>query len=79
MILLLLCGWNAWFHPKASPRIVRAGLIAILFAWEALFFQYGEPSPWTGRVRTDPSGKRVLPGNADEGVGRWTQGNVLKT
>ena len=41
-ILLLLFAWGRW-HRQASWLAVTNGLlVVVLFAWEALFFAYGE-------------------------------------
>jgi hypothetical protein len=40
-ILILLLGWNELRHQVFSP-VVNAGFIVLLFAWAALFFQYGK-------------------------------------
>ncbi len=42
LILMLLLVWNQWGHHEMLSRIVRAGLIVLLFIWEAMFFDYGE-------------------------------------
>ncbi len=44
LILALVFGWNAWFQPNVSTPIVQAGLLALFFAWESLFFEYGDIS-----------------------------------
>jgi MFS family permease len=43
-ILGLLFGWSQWRHQVESPA-VQAAIIAILFAWGAMFFAYGEMRP----------------------------------
>jgi hypothetical protein len=45
LILLLVFVWNQWFH-RVPAGLVQAALIMLVFAWESLFFAYGE-------VRTD--------------------------
>lgn len=40
-ILALLCFWNGWARHKVAPHTVVAGLVALFFAWEAMFFSYG--------------------------------------
>jgi hypothetical protein len=42
LILVALFVWSARSHHPASSHIVEDGLIVLLFAWEALFFAYGE-------------------------------------
>jgi hypothetical protein len=46
VILLLAFVWNQWSHHQASPRVVNNGFLLLFFAWDSLFFAYGE-------VRTD--------------------------
>ena len=42
VILLLAFVWNQWSHHQAPPRVVNNGFLPLFFAWEALFFAYGE-------------------------------------
>jgi hypothetical protein len=41
----LLYAWNLWRH-QVSPPIIQSWFLVVMFAWESLFFAYGE-------VRTD--------------------------
>ncbi len=41
VILLLAFVWNQWFN-RVPARLIQAGLIMLVFAWESLFFAYGE-------------------------------------
>jgi hypothetical protein len=41
LILVLLWAWSQWARVEAASRISQAALMVLLFAWEALFFQYG--------------------------------------
>ncbi|MGA2214145.1 MAG: hypothetical protein ABSH31_12790 [Bryobacteraceae bacterium] len=42
LILGMLSAWNQWSHHQASSRIVDSAFLPLLFAWEGLFFAYGE-------------------------------------
>jgi len=46
LISLLVLAWNQFSHHRVGAQFVRAAFIALMFAWESLFFAYGE-------VRTD--------------------------
>jgi hypothetical protein len=41
MILLAVFAWSQWSH-RVPAQLVQAGLITLVFAWEFLFFAYGE-------------------------------------
>jgi hypothetical protein len=43
LALTLLLLWNQLRHHQTFPKVISAGLMAILFVWEALFFDYGSP------------------------------------
>jgi hypothetical protein len=47
-ILMAVFGWHRWHHDLS---LFRAGYIAILFAWETLFFQYGALSAAETQVK----------------------------
>jgi hypothetical protein len=42
LILVLLLEWNAFSHRKVFSESVKAGLVALLFGWQTLFFAKGE-------------------------------------
>ena len=50
LVLLLLCFWNGWAPHKVAPRLVLAALVALLFAWEVMFFSYGTYRRATSRA-----------------------------
>jgi hypothetical protein len=41
-ILLLLCAWSQWRHEESWLVVTSGILVAVVFAWEALFFAYGD-------------------------------------
>ena len=43
LILALMFAWSQWHH-QFSVKFVEAGFTALLFAWEALYFAYGDRS-----------------------------------
>lgn len=42
LVLMLLWAGSHYLHRQAAFRIMQAGIIVVLFAWEAIIFAYGK-------------------------------------
>jgi len=45
LLLLLLTEWNAFSQRNVVPELVKAALVALLFAWQSLILTGGEEAP----------------------------------
>jgi hypothetical protein len=69
LILAMLFAWSQWFHHRVGAQLVQAPVITLIFAWESLFFSYGElrtdreasvASRWTTTVGNGTTDRAVL-------------------